>query len=177
MIFDPFEKAMALSDADGLSAFRLQIGGQEPIYLADHREPNGAYIENGLQRALALMGELPAKQWILRIDQDPMEPVLTAANLNRLHLSQPERVLSRGGFQACLWQLPNQPEHFRHLFREIIRSEISPMGLEGLCGTVSLLNPDHALIFRLTDDRSAVFSAVDPSILLKIRDNHGDWIL
>lgn len=30
---------------------RFQIGGNEEIYLGDHRKPNGAYIENAVDRA------------------------------------------------------------------------------------------------------------------------------
>ncbi len=50
---------------------RFQIGGDEDIYLGDHRKPNGAYIENAVDRAMKIYSRLPEVPDILRVDDCP----------------------------------------------------------------------------------------------------------
>lgn len=50
---------------------RFQIGGDEDIYLGNHRKPNGVYIKNAVNRALQIYVHLPAAPNILRIDESP----------------------------------------------------------------------------------------------------------
>ena len=125
------------------------IGGEEKIYLADHRKPNGAYIENAVERALRLYDALPAPPVILKIQGDSESPLLSS--LKRLGLSSPDEMTE----DALFWKLPTKPLFLRALFREIIKSEISPEGLEELSGAVFFLNPAPPFLFQLPDDRSA----------------------
>ena len=136
------------------------IGGEEKIYLADHRKPNGAYIENGVERALLLYDALPAAPRILKIDLSPGEDIQALAFLEKLHLPSPDLTSA----DALYWKIPPKPHFLRTLFREIIKSEISPDGLEELSGSVSFLDPDLPFLFRILDDRSAeviIFSCPD----------------
>ena len=125
------------------------IGGEEKIYLADHRKPNGAYIENAVERALRLYDALPAAPVILKIQGSPDSPLFSS--LNRLGLSSPDETTDT----ALFWKIPAKPLFLRSLFREIIKSEISPEGLEELSGAVFFLDPAFPFLFQLPDDRSA----------------------
>ena len=183
---DAFEKILKSLSIDRLPyplgeqpspTIRFTIGGPEPIYLADHREPNGTYVENALDRLLSLVKALPAPPDLLRIDLDTQELPLTDSLLSRLHLPQPDRIQDLPDFQqACYWQLSGDPEDLRHLLREIIRSEISPEGLEGLCGTVYLAQRDRNLLVHPADDRFAYVACADAAGLRPLFDTFKVWI-
>lgn len=176
MISDVFARALWLSGPGACPAsVRLRIGGPEPIYLADHREPNGAYIENGLARALTLLSFLPGRTWVLRLDQTPGDPEPSAGELARLHLPHRTEALSSRR-DTLLWELPADPEVLRPLFREIIRSELSPEGMEFLCGTTAVISSAAPLVLRLEDDRWAQLSAPEPSFLSALPADCQDWL-
>ena len=150
-----FDTAWETLEKSHAKAISFPIGGEEKIYLADHRMPNGAYIENGVLRALKIYESLPAAPVILKIglNQDFVSP----AFFEKLHLPAPEQVTPN----ALYWKIPPKPHFLRTLFREIIKSEISPDGLEELSGSVSFLNPDRPFLYQLADDRSAQVFILD----------------
>lgn len=144
-----FDTALEYLKNNSPESLFFLIGGEEKIYLADHRKPNGAYIENAVERALQLYDALPAPPVILKIQGDPDSPLF--ASLKRLGLSSPDEMTE----DALFWKLPTKPLFLRALFREIIKSEISPEGLEELSGAVFFLNPALPFLFQLPDDRFA----------------------
>ena len=142
------------------------VGGSEDIYLADHREPNGAYVENGVQRVISLVQSLPEPPSLLRIDCR-----LSDCPPSRLHLPQPDCIRE----QSLYWQLSPDAD-LCPLFREIIRSELSPTGLECLCGSVFLLWEADPLILHLYDDRGLILAASDPQILQDLAVQFSHWL-
>ena len=144
-----FDTALKQLKSKSPSPLFFPIGGEEKIYLADHRKPNGADVENAVERALRLYDALPAPPVILKIQGDPDSPLF--ASLKRLGLSSPDEMTE----DALFWKLPAKPPFLRTLFREIIKSEISPEGLEELSGAVFFLNPALPFLFQLPDDRFA----------------------
>ena len=144
-----FDTALEFLSSNSQDFLSFPIGGEEKIYLADHRKPNGAYIENAVVRALLLYEALPAAPVILKIQGSPASPLLSS--FSRLGIASPDEVTEA----AFFWKLPAKPPFLRTLFREIIKSEISPEGLEELSGAVSFLNPAVPFLFQLPDDRSA----------------------
>ena len=162
-------------------SLRFSIGGTEKIYLADHRKPNGAYIENALQRALTIWGDLPAPPDLLCIDvcREPEEPLppfrvlgLPAPHRTAELPAQPDGCVR----ESLYWALEPQPSFLPKLFREIIRAELSAQGMEWLCGTVWLADTCNGLIFHLYDDRGADLLASRKNLLLPLYETHRDWI-
>ena len=144
-----FEAALEYLGCNFAQSLSFPIGGEEKIYLADHRKPNGAYIENGVERAFLLYNALPAAPGILKIQGSPGSPLFP--RLREMGFPSPDEITP----QALFWEIPPKPLFLRMLFREIIKSEMSPEGLEELCGTVFFLNTDLPFLFQLPDDRSA----------------------
>ena len=151
-----------LPDND-LDLMAFSISSSEKIYLADHREPNGAYIENTLTQAVTLYDCLLCRPSLLRIDCLPSEgePCLFSPSLLRqLHLPAPEEIRrpdqKSGGAapESLYWQIPEDTEFLRNLFREIIRCELSPRGIEALYDSVYLAAEEPPLLYHLADDRS-----------------------
>ena len=150
-------------DLSGPGRFRFSVGGEEKIFLGDHRRPNGAYIENAADRAVALYEALPGPPDILRIDDCQDLPFLPS----------PEERLGA----SCYWTLPKEPPWLRKLFREIIRSELDPAGIEGLTGNVYFLDTFRDVLFHLYDDRGCDIVAATPETLASLRDSCRDWIV
>ena len=144
---------------------RFQIGGDEDIYLGDHRKPNGAYIENAVDRALKIYSQLPAAPDILRIDE--------YLNLSIPGLPKPNQRVGDSSY----WSIPKEPTFLRKLFREIIRAEIDSTGIEGLVSNVYFLNSERNVLFHLYDDRGADVVAADKEILRPLYESCKDWIL
>ena len=144
---------------------RFAIGGDEDIYLGDHRKPNGAYIENALDRALNIYARLPAAPDILRIDDCP--------GLSIPGLPRPEQQAG----DAAYWRIPKEPEFLRKLLREIIKAEIHPGGIEELVSNVYFLNSRKDVLFHLYDDRGADVAAPEKELLRPLYEACGDWIL
>ncbi len=144
---------------------RFQIGGDEEIYLGDHRKPNGAYIENAVDRALRIYAQLPAAPDILRIDDCP--------NLSISGLPAPAKRVG----DSAYWQIDKEPEFLRKLFREIVRAEIDSTGIEGLVSNVYFLNSRKNVLFHLCDDRGADVVAADQELLRPLYESCKEWIL
>lgn len=145
----------------------FSIAGKEPVYLGDHRDPNGAYIENAVSRIMELCKALPCPPDLLRI-QDPEEILSEPSVLKRLHLPDPLQVIRSSGSSILYWKLSRDPESLRPLFREVVRCELSPRGLEGLWGSVCLGDSRKGLLFQLIDDRSACLAAPEQPLLTPI---------
>ena len=145
-------------------SLRFQIGGDEDIYLGDHRKPNGAYIEHAVERALSIYAQLPMEPDILRIDGCP--------ELFIPGLPDPDQ---RAGASA-FWSISREPVFLRKLFREIIRAEIDPEGLEELVSSVYFLNSRDHVLFHLYDDRGADVAAADRELLRPLCEACRDWI-
>ena len=146
-------------------ALRFQIGGQEDIYLGDHRKPNGAYIENAVDRALCIYARLPAAPDILGIGD--------CTGLSVPGLPGPDQ--QAGEF--CYWNIPKEPVFLRKLLRQIIKAEIDPAGIEALTSNVYFLNSRKDLLFHLYDDRGADVAAADPSLLRPMYEACSSWLL
>ena len=144
---------------------RFQIGGDEEIYLGDHRKPNGAYIENAVDRALKIYVQLPAAPDILRIDDCP--------NLSIPGLPKPDQIVGNSSY----WSIPKEPVFLRKLFREIVKAEIDSTGIENLVSNVYFLNSRKDVLFHLYDDRGADVVAADKEILRHLYESCKDWIL
>lgn len=144
---------------------RFQIGGDEDIYLGDHRKPNGAYIENAVDRALRIYAQLPAALDILRIDE--------CLNLSIPGLPKPDQTDGN----SCYWCIPREPAFLRKLFREIVKAEIDSTGIENLVSNVYFLNSHKDVLFHLYDDRGADVVAADKEILRPLYESCKDWIL
>ena len=142
---------------------RFQIGGEEPIYLADHRRPNGAYIEHAVDRALEVYAHLPQAPDVLRIDGCDGLPFLPPPH-------------SRTG-SSCYWAIGPEPEFLRKLFREIVRAELDPMGLEELTGNVYFANTEAAVLFQLYDDRWARAAAAEEKTLEELTQACSPWLM
>ena len=147
------------------ACLRFRIGGEEAIYLGDHRKPNGAYVENAVERALEIYGQLPMEPDILRIDGCPA--------LFIPGLPEPEQQAGASAY----WSLTREPVFLRKLFRAIIRAEIDPAGLEELVNNVYFLNSREHVLFRLYDDRGADVAAADRELLRPMYEACGEWIL
>ena len=147
------------------AGLRFQIGGSEDIYLADHRRPNGAYVENAVDRALALYARLPAAPDLLRIDECPgfTAPGLSAPNL------------CCG--DSSYWEIGANPPFLTKLLREIVRAELDPTGTDTLVSNVYFMSTRLNFIFQLYDDRGADLVAADPEVLRSLLDTFGDWIM
>ena len=145
------------------AAVRFAVGGEEKIYLGDHRKPNGAYIENAVDRALALYEALPGKPDLLRIDDCPGLSLL------------PPPDQQTGG--SAYWSIERGLPSLRKLFREIVRSELDPAGIEGLVDSVYFLDSYRDLLFHLFDDRGCDIAAADGACLASLRDRFPDWCL
>ena len=147
------------------AALRFRIGGEEKIYLGDHRKPNGAYIENALDRALAIYENLPGTPDILRIDNCP--------ELRLPGLPTPDLRTE----DSCYWDLVYKDTGWlRKLFREIIRADLDSAGCEDLIDSVYLLCSPADVLFHLYDDRAADVAAADPALLGPLRQACGQWI-
>ena len=144
---------------------RFQIGGDEDIYLGDHRKPNGAYIENAVDRALKIYAQLPAAPDILRVDDCP--------NLAIPGLPKPEQ---KNG-TSCYWNISSGTPFLRKLFREIVKAEIDSTGIEDLVSNVYFLNSEKSVLFHLYDDRGADVVAADKDILRPLYKSCNEWIL
>ena len=146
------------------AGLRFQIGGSEDIYLADHRRPNGAYIENAVDRAMALYARLPAAPDFLRIDECPgfTVPGLSAPGMCRE--------------DSAYWEIGSNPPFLAKLLREIIRAELDPAGTDTLVSNVYFMNTRLNFIFQLYDDRGADLVAADPEILRSLLDPFENWI-
>ena len=149
------------------NSLRIPIGGKEEIYLADHRMPSGSYVENGVQKALSVLHALREPPDLLQIFCDPLEAL---EDLPRLRLPAPDLSDSTGLF----WKLSGPAEILIPLLREIIRSELSPAGMEWLCGTVYLANSRDGILFHLYDDRGADLAFRDPAALRSFRENFSE---
>lgn len=147
------------------AGLRFRIGGEEDIYLGDHRKPNGAYVENAVERALSIYGQLPMEPDILRID--------SCSQLFIPSLPEPDQ---RAGASAY-WSIGREPVFLRKLFRAIIRAEIDPAGLEELVSNVYFLNSRDHILFQLYDDRGADVAAPDRELLRPMYEACGEWIL
>lgn len=143
---------------------RFQIGGREDIYLADHRRPNGAYIENAVDRALEIYSRLPAAPDLLRIDESP--------GLSLPGLPKPG--LCEG--DSCYWALSGDMPFLEKLLREIIRAELEPAGIDTLVSNVYFLNTQRDVLFQLYDDRGADVAAAESEILRSLREACRCWI-
>ena len=144
---------------------RFQIGGDEDIYLGDHRKPNGAYIENAVDRALRIYAQLPAAPDILRIDECP--------NLSTPGLPKSDQAVGNSSY----WSIPKEPVFLRKLLREIVKAEIDSTSIENLVSNVYFLNSQKDALFHLYDDRSADVVAADKRILRPLYESCKDWIL
>ncbi len=144
---------------------RFRIGGGEDIYLGDHRKPNGAYIENAVDRALRIYANLPAAPDILRIDECP--------NLSIPGLPKPDQEVGDSSY----WSIPKEPAFLRKLFREIVKAEIDSTGIENLVSNVYFLNSRKDVLFHLYDDRGADVMAAEKDILRPLYESCKDWIL
>ncbi len=144
---------------------RFQIGGDEDIYLGDHRKPNGAYIENAIDRALRIYAQLPAVPNILWIDECP--------NLSIPGLPKPDQEVGDSSY----WSIPKEPVFLRKLFREILKAEIDSTGIENLVSNVYFLNSRKDVLFHLYDDRGADVVAAEKEILLPLYESCKEWIL
>ena len=144
---------------------RFQIGGDEDIYLGDHRKPNGAYIENAVDRAMKIYAQLPVAPDILRIDECP--------ELSIPGLVEPDQKTENSSY----WSIPKEPVFLRKLFREIVKAEIDSAGMENLVSNVYLLNSQKDVLFHLYDDRGADVVAADREILRPLYESCKAWIL
>ena len=174
ILSDRFEKSMQRIGLQELPCavfytvpygIRFQIGGEEDIYLGDHRKPNGAYIENAVDRALKIYAQLPAKPDILRIDD--------CRGLCIPGLPKPNQQAGDSGY----WQVQDEPSFLRKLFREIVKAEIDATGMESLVSNVYFLNSQKNVMFHLYDDRGADVAAADKNILRPLYESCGEWIL
>ncbi len=144
---------------------RFQIGGDEDIYLGDHRKPNGAYIENAVDRALKIYSQLPAAPDILRIDE--------SLNLAIPGLPKPDQQVRNSSY----WCIPKGPTFLRKLFWEIIRAELDSTGIESLVSNVYFLSSKKDVLFHLYDDRGADVVAADQEILRSLYESCNQWTL
>ena len=144
-------------------ALRFQIGGQEDIYLADHRKPNGAYLDHATDRALEIYEKLPAAPRILRIDGCP--------ELKVSGLPGPEERAS----ESFYWDLRKEKGFLRKLLREIVRAELDPGGYEHRVSSVYFLHPGKDVLFQLCDDRWADAAAPDAGLLRPLYEACGPW--
>ena len=144
---------------------RFQIGGDEDVYLGDHRKPNGAYIENAVDWALRIYTQLPAAPDILRIDE--------CHGLSIPGLPKPDQEVGDSSY----WSIPKEPVFLRNLFREIVKAEIDSTGIENLVSNVYFLNSQKDVLFHLYDDRGADVVAADKEILRSLYESCKDWIL
>lgn len=145
------------------SCIRFRIGGDEDIYLGDHRKPNGAYIENAVERAMKIYAQLPAAPDILRIDECPAIP----------GLPKPDQQIG----ESAYWNIPKEPVFLRKLFREIVKAEIDAAGIENLVSNVYFLNGEKDVLFHLYDDRGADVAAADKENLRPLYESCKNWIL
>ena len=141
---------------------RFQIGGDEDIYLGDHRKPNGAYIENAVDRALKIYAQLPAAPDILRIDDCP--------SLSIPGLPEPDQKVGTSSY----WSIPKEPVFLRKLFREIVKAEIDSAGIENLVSNVYFLSSRKNVLFHLYDDRGADVVAAEKEILRPLYESLQD---
>ena len=144
---------------------RFEIGGNEDIYLGDHRKPNGAYIENAVDRALKIYARLPVAPDILMIDDCP--------GISIPGLPQPDQQTGDSSY----WSIPKEPAFLRKLFREIVKAEIDPDGMGELVSHVYLVNSRNHVLFHLYDDRGADVVAPEKEILRPLYEACSDWIL
>ena len=165
LYFEDSLQRMGLHSLPGdLSAgLRFAVGGEEKIYLGDHRKPNGAYIENAVDRAMTLYENLPGRPDLLRIDGCPGLSFL------------PPPGESVGG--SDYWGLSRDVPFLRKLFREIIRSELDPAGIEGLTSSVFFLDSCRDILYHLYDDRGCVTAAADNALLEPLRQKFSAWVL
>ena len=133
--------------------------------MGDHRKPNGAYIENAVDRALRIYAQLPAAPDILRIDECP--------DLSIPGLSKPDQTDGNSSY----WSIPKEPAFLRKLFREIVKAEIDSTGIEGLVSNVYFLNSQKDVLFHLYDDRGVDVVAAKKEILRSLYETCKDWIL
>ena len=151
-----------LHSLPGAATLHFAVGGEEKIYLGDHRKPNGAYIENAVDRAMAIYEALPGRPDLLRIDGCPALPFLP-----------PPGEQYRG---SCYWGLPKEPPFLRKLLREIIRSELDPAGIEALASGVYFLDACRNVLYFLYDDRGCDVTAPDRETLRPLLDRCGQWL-
>lgn len=144
---------------------RFQIGGDEKIYLGDHRKPNGTYIENAVERALRIYVQLPTSPNILRIDECP--------DLSIPGLPKPDQIVGNSSY----WSIPKEPVFLRKLFREIVKTEIDSTGVESLVSNVYFLNSEMNVLFHLYDDRGVDVVAADVECLRPLYESCKVWIL
>ena len=171
MLHERFEASlerMGLRSLDGpvfsgaAAGLRFAVGGSEEIYLGDHRKPNGAYIENAVDRALTLFEHLPGRPDLLRIDGCPGLGFL------------PPPTESAGN--SDYWALTGTVPFLRKLFREIVRSELDPAGIEGLVSSVFFLDSRRDILFQLYDDRGCDVAAPDKALLEPLFRDFRAWI-
>lgn len=147
----------------GCLRFRISTGSP---YLADHRRPSGDYIDHAIGQALALYRCLPVGPALLRIDREEEDAqVLTLGRLRRMGLPEPDFQQVQQGITHIYWQFFREPDFLIPLFREIVRGELDPAGLDGLCRHVYFLNRRHRILFHVPDDREVQICAPEsPSL-------------
>ena len=159
------------------AALRFQIGGKGGPYLADHRKPSGAYLQEALDRAMALYAALPQAPDLLRIDRDKaFAEDLPLSALRKLGLPDPEEVLDTGSREFFFWHLPPEPPFLRSLLREILRAELDAEGLDALTGNVYFLSTGVPLLYHLCDDRYADLAAGERESLLPLYRKYEGWL-
>lgn len=170
------------------ASLRFEIGGDEEIYLADHRMPNGAYVENALDRAMAIYRQLPAAPDILRLEtfyRQKDRPYVSQRMLTNLGLPQPDLLVpgqkepEHQEDSPCFyyWNLEKGAPFLRKLLREIILGEISPQGLDWLCSSVYFLDSRHDILYHLYDDRGCDVVAPEKTLLEPLYREFNQWIL
>ena len=153
----------AIASAGPGARIRFAIGGEEKIYLGDHRRPNGAYIENAADRAMKIYEALPGRPDILRIDGCTGPSFLPPPHFQ--------------AGESRFWSIEKGLPCLRKLLREIIRAELDAAGLEDLVDSVCFLDSRRHLLYHLRDDRCCDVSAADPKDLETLAQRCRDWIL
>lgn len=163
---------------------RFEVGGGEDVYLPERMGWNPVYVDNAFHRAKTLLGALPCRPDLLRIDSYPQEADnITLPVLARLGLPAPdESVQGRyfDGEESCrqehlYWDLTRGRVQTDSLLCEIIKGDLG--GLSCLTSNVYFLSTEASVLYHLYDDRGADVAAADRELLRPLYQTYGDWIL
>jgi len=164
---------------------RFEIGGEEDVYvrkvITRKLQPNPAYVNEAVERALVILSDLPENDWLLRIDlydEKEIKKIVKELHLVPSH----EKVLneySKDGDKVThyelYWSLNDMDWSKETIIRNIILADIG--GLNCLASAVYLLHTDEKILFHLYDDRGLDLVSNDKKKLYPFYKAYNDWIL
>lgn len=164
---------------------RFDIGGEDDVYikkgLMRKLYPNPVYVNEAVERALAIFRAFPPKNWLLRIDlysEQEIKKTVKALQLAFPHekaLNEYEVDGEKISHYELYWSLDEIDWSEETIIREIVLADLG--GLNCLASAVYLLHPNEKILYHLYDDRGLDLVAKDKNKLYPLYERFNDWIL